>query len=64
MTNERVLELIAAWSKKVRGMRLLRSMSAKYTALGFATCIASLAQEAGADCPPDIAEFLKREGML
>jgi hypothetical protein len=64
MSKEQVLELISAWSTKVRQARLLRSMSAKWTALGFATCIASLAEEAGVEYPDDVRDFLKREGVL
>lgn len=64
MTKEQISALIGEWAKSVRQARLLRSMSARYTALGFATCAQSLANVAGVECPADVVEFLKREGVL
>lgn len=64
MTKEQISALLGEWAKTVRQARLLRSMSAKCTALGFATCAKSLADTAGVDCPYDVVDFLKREGVL
>lgn len=64
MTEEQITALIAEWSAKVRQARLLRSMGAKWTAIAFATCALSLAERSGVECPSDIVDFLKQEGVL
>jgi len=64
MNTKLAEDLVKQWWEKAQQLRVLRSVKAEGTAMGFATCAYKLAIEAGVPPPPKLEDFLKRQGVL